>query len=779
MLKSARAIGVGLRGGRRPGQAALAVVLGLLAGLLCGWNLTVCLVLAAAICLNVPTRLFAAATLAGGAMAALAADAIRSLGVALLEEAGLRRAVAALGDGPVTAMLGWDSYAVAGGAGLALGIGLPAAGLVAVIAAYRNRNSGHSLERWLRPYGVPAALGVAAAAVAAPWWFGPRWASDALLRQLTEYNSAEVSAADVRLSLWTGHFVLRDFRVADPDHLERDRLRIGRVAGQLSPGELIRGRLRVDKVSLEHVRADVARGQLAQAAEGPLVIDEMPPEMAPIDEPAPRGERQIEIDSYLHDWPVVRHDLAWLEWLATGVERLADTESDGAPDGGGRPAARSELGRRRPRVMIRRLSASDLAAGWGLGRKSLIELSDLTSDPRASKEPTQLRLVAPRLAAELSVQFDLQSGRRRHSIKCSAYDVNFAALMGASQPGRVALAAKGAGNLTGEGWLDRRRLELPLQIEMQPHELPIDGPGRFAGVEHELWRKSLSRLDRLQIDALLGGPWATPTLTVDADRLVEQLKHQLRASGAQDLVLAIDKQLAQPAENANAVMQASASERELGSPGVCQASDDAPLPGASQNGGPAEAGDLRPNVTALGSAEYPNTSAPDGRPAEGWAQQPPEPASPSPLHPGAGLQVAGRYSGQVRRPVLPGPVNLFVGLDPIDAVPEPAFDTAPPDAAEPPPAAGPNWPGDAPGESTDADDGPRTVVRQSFLARWSDALRDRFNRSSRVPEPEPIDDLTPPIAPPAFDAPPLGGPFEEPVMPATAGSRPWYKRLWR
>ncbi|HJT35000.1 MAG TPA: hypothetical protein VJ783_23430 [Pirellulales bacterium] len=779
MLKSTRAIIAGLRGGRRPRDAALAVVLGLLSGMLCGWNLSVGLVLIAAIFLNIPTRLFVVAGLVGGAGAWLAADFIRSLGVTLLDRTGLNHAIAALGDGPVVAMLGWDCYALIGGAALALAVSVPAACLAATIAARRNRQSGTAVSPLLRPYGVPVGLVVALGCGAAPWCFGPRMISDELFRQFTEYNTAEVSAAEVRLSLWTGRFTVRDLRIADPANLDRDRLRIGRLIGQLSPGELIRGRLHIDKVSLEHLRADVARRELARSSdEPPLEI-----EADSLDEPAPPDERQTDIASYLHDWPVVRHDLTWLQWLASAVERLADTEGDGIQSNSSRPTGRSDLGTRRPRVSIEQLSASDLASNWRLGRKALIELSDLSSDPRTSRQPPRLRLVAPRLAGELSLEFQLRSPQRRHAIKCSAYDLDLAQQFDATRAGRAPNVKHATTNLTGEGWMDRRRLELPLQIETQPHDLPIDGPGQFAGIDNSLWRQSLSRLDRLRIEAVLGGSWAAPTLTIDSDRLLAQLKDQLRASGAHDLVRAIDEQLDRP-DDTGGVMQASASECELASPGVCQVSDDEAQPRAVAE---SESPDYRASQTSDTAfpPAYPDTSVPGGQPDEDFAQRQPETGLPQapPGYPVTNAQPSGRYGHQERAITLPGPVNLFVGLDPIEVTSDRPTELAPANVGPIPPAAQPSWSGDTRDDellSTAGDaESPRTTVRHSFLARWSNVLRDRFSRSSRVPEPEPIDDLTPPIAPPPFDDPPLGGPLDETSTPTTAAGRPWYQRLWR
>jgi hypothetical protein len=725
----------GFYGGHQPRDAALAVVLGLVGGYLTGWNLSVSVVLVAAVFLNVHTRLLAATWAAAAALAALTSGATNFVGVAILDWAGLGRAVAALGDGPLAALLGWDQYELVGGACLAAVVSLPAARFAAravrsLGAVERPKGAGgsdlapeaaaapgllargaiwflfgwsareramrcESVGGWLRPLGLPAALAVITVAALAPWYVGPKLAARELLRQISKYNDAEVAAGEVHLSLWTGRFSVRDLQVADPRHLHRDRLRVGALSGQLSAGALLRGRLEIERLMLDRVRVDVARHRLARSSASRPHASGLP---SPTDASL-SATSSIEIDRYVRAWPSIRHDLVWLERLVVAVESLSTVGShhDLAGDGSHRPL-RSDFGQPRPRVAIARLRARDLPAGLQLGRKAIVELTDLSSRPDLAEEPTRLKVVIPRLAALLLAQFELAEDNHRHTLKFTADDLDLAELLDARQD-EQSIAATGRVNLAGKGWMNSRQLELPLQIEFDTLEIELAGHERLARIDAAIWSQGLRRLGAVETEAVLSGPWASATLTVDPRHVVEQFKHQLRAAGQHQLVQAIDEQLASSIdeqladspipETATSVMQAAALESEPpGTAGVSELSDDDPsgepiagdrmasesLGNQTADGNGTGAGPARDAIAAqpddatsavATDDAYPTTSVPYDDSVAPYDAPPPAPPAP----------VADYSRGSRRTAQLPGPMGLAVGHDPIGS------SASPPDAA--------------------------------------------------------------------------------------------------
>ena len=142
---------------------------------------------------------------------------------------------------------------------------------------------------------------------------------------------------------------------------------------------------------------------------------------------------------------------------------------------------RSDLSRPRPRIAIARLRASDLPAGLQLGRKATLELTNLTSRPDLAKRPTRLKVLIPRLAAQLTARFYLNNDAHRHSLKFTAEDLDLAELLDARHDVQT-VAAAGRVSLSGEGWMDSRHLELPLRIEIASLDGDVRNHERLAGV---------------------------------------------------------------------------------------------------------------------------------------------------------------------------------------------------------------------------------------------------------------------------------------------------------
>src|SRR6185437_13565281 len=87
-----------LRGGSRPLNLALALVLGLAIGLTVGWNFTVFALLLLAALANVNSKLLAISTTAGALLAWLAGPVLAGIGGFIFDETPLGNWIGMLGD---------------------------------------------------------------------------------------------------------------------------------------------------------------------------------------------------------------------------------------------------------------------------------------------------------------------------------------------------------------------------------------------------------------------------------------------------------------------------------------------------------------------------------------------------------------------------------------------------------------------------------------------------------------------------------------------------------
>jgi uncharacterized protein (TIGR03546 family) len=766
MAFSTRKIAEGMYGGHQPRDVAAAVALGILAGAVTGGNLTWAAMLLAAILFNVHTRLFLAAWLASVLLAWLCRGSLETLGRFLLEGTPLDHVLEQLGDGTLIALLGWNEYDLVGG--LASGA---IAAVVCSAAAYtltrrlsrrwsyisqatasepslplvRHRRGERPLlvvwygpssreqslrrsmvPRRLRRYGVPTAIAASLGLVIGSWSLA-RWSIDHDLRHaLSRYNGAEVSWSSTQLSLLSGEFVIRDIEVADPAHLDRNRLRIGVAKGMLSPGLLLQGKLDIEKLALAHIRTDIARQQPAQRFPGSDSVAS--DERTSYDTALPNDA--VEISSSLREWPTASRQLAILQRLIVAVEHLSRAEKTDALCGYDR-RHRSDLGRPQPCVLVRELRVSDLPSELNLGRKALLQVTHLTSNAALATKPTEVKITVPKFGAELQLAFAVSEGQTS-TLCISACDIDLSQVVDLRHL-NVLSKVSGVARLLGEGTFDRHRLDLPLRVEVDSLQAEISDGEPLAGVDREIWIRGLKQLTKFNMVLACVGPWSSPCVVAESGSIIEQVERQLRAVGQHELADAMELQFARYEEQRTRplVVQVSAlgTQPPDSPPGMCEFSvaDDAePLPGdegACQDQTP----DVAVENASAAPIQYPTTSMPYDD-SEYDSSPPSQPVAPA---------VAPR-----RR--LPGPVNMVVGRDPYAA-----------------------------SRATAADVGAvtfETDPRPSFWSRWTNGLRQKLGQT--FSSSEPAIDQSPP---PEFDQPP---PSEERSIPAAA-SEAWYNRRWR
>ena len=539
-----------LRGSQHPTALWLAVVGGTLLGFTTGFNLTFLVLLLAALLLNLRSQPLAICWAIFATVAWWCRPAIEAVGRLTLDETPLGSLIARLGDGPVVALLAWDQYAVVGGLLVALAVCLPLGKIISLwnqhqrTRAATSQSSATATANWnpLRPGAlwVGGLLLLASGPLAAT--FGPAYLEHHLLAELSRANRAEVTAGDLSLGWFDGQLTMNDVRFGDPQNLATDRLQVAQLTAQIDVGALLRGYLEVEALHLHEVRP----GHVAYASyEEPLTHYD-----STSNSNSPRTNRNgsvptLRLEDYLAHWPRRTTTLNTLGQLVQQLERLACHESTNEPSARTTSdTTRSTLGRQRPHWHIKSLKADQLARSWGLGRRALLEVSNLSSDPQTSVRATTLKLVAPELGTEIDATLTLRGVRPRHEVNFRSFDLPLAQLLDSSHSHCVVATRGGQLSLRGEGWVDRQQLNVAVQFEATELDAHCTGTEPLAGLRPDTWNEGLRRLNSLRADALLCGTWQEPRLAISEPQLVGQFKHQLRAARQHNLVRAIEAELA-------------------------------------------------------------------------------------------------------------------------------------------------------------------------------------------------------------------------------------------
>lgn len=598
-----------VRGGIHPREAGLAVLLGVLAGFVAGWNLTLAVLLLLVLVLRVPIKVFVQTFGLAILLAWAMTPASYHLGRFVLEHSAVGRWLAPQADRLWIVLFDWDRYTLIGGLVWGLVLGAPAAWLVAHLTGRLQQwhralvaaasTSSHAMRpalrlaywaifgglpqaappsqpaRFLRPGGLAA---IALLLFPCGLWcyaYGPTWTAQRFLDLLSLANQAEVTADHIELSFRDGLLSVRNLQVPDAACLDRDRVRIGTLTAQIKPARLLRGELHVQRLLVEDVRCDVPRDLPARPYRLHLPRLELgdgfaPPEAAP--QPRP-GIEEIPLQEWFAHWERYRRHLEQArdvlerldEWCGrTAVDRQAPAASARAAAPAADSAlrtARCDFGHRRPRVVVEAVCVRRLDPSWGLGAEATLELTDLTSNPQRLGRPTHVRFAAPEHHVRVELQLNYHEPQEPHFLAFDAPRIPLAALCASANEAMLAQrlpalrGASGRVHLQGRGHLDSRHVDVALRLEVRDLQLRGPATGEMAGLAPELWNAALARLDAWEVPARLHGSWTSPHVQWETQQVVASLRDRLWQAGYNELAMQVQQQFADAQHRAQQMAQ--------------------------------------------------------------------------------------------------------------------------------------------------------------------------------------------------------------------------------
>lgn len=583
-----------LSGGTHPRAISLAVFLGLLAGFVQGWNLSLVALLALALLFDIRTRVALVGWGVGLALSWLLAPVTFLLGRLVLDLTPAGVWLGGLGDGRWAALFGWDRYTVVGGLLIGLAVAWPASGLLTrgvrrtrsllkqarqvrnrlvphdqpdVIAFPRSRislrarivdgvrgatrraNEPGEGERLFRRGGLVAATALVLVTVAAVIWQAPQIARGRLYLAVQRANQARLEAGRFDLALWDGSLEIQDLRLADPNCLTHDRLRIGFLSAKLDPAALLAGRLAVRHVDVSGVRTHVERGQAASPVDGAPACEAIPDVLANAAIlPAPQAAG-VAVHEHLAAWPELRQAIGVFGQLLSHIEQMRQECQPPTPslslaaiaatDLATLRAARSPLGRPAPAISIETLRIDDLNPDWQLGDRASLTASRLASGADAWKG-MRIEIDAPERRVHLAAESATHRGRRGWNVHLEAQQVPLAELAAYTRTRQPLAIDAGELTITGAGWADEQGFELPLSITAQEIACRSIARRDVLGIRSDLWAEGLGRLHVFTAEAVCRGSWIEPRLEVDGVDLAERFRHQLRAAGEHEMLAALD-----------------------------------------------------------------------------------------------------------------------------------------------------------------------------------------------------------------------------------------------
>jgi hypothetical protein len=537
-------------GGRQARHVAPAILLGLTAGAVCGWNLTFALLVTLALWLNTPLVLLATAAVAGLALSLFSEAVATTIGRALLDKCDLGSALYAFAPGPTAALFGLDDYRLVGNLGLGLLLGVPAAHALSRLMCRTPVGDDEAetvaADPLLRPLGFVVATCTVGLTTALVFTIGPQLIGVAALERLTAAVGAPVSVDRFDYDLWRGELEITNLRITDVRD-GRTVFTARRIEGRVEPGLFLRGRLHAEEFAVGGVSfelATAARSEKATAlyARRPSILKddaESPP--VPADPAA-----DVEVQTMLRHVSKTNERLAGLAAAIAQVEWVADLEAPHTAGGKRldmlvrRKAAPRDgaSGRATPLVKLKQVRIDGLTEFTELGPNTQITVANLTSRPSTAARHAQLTL-ADEGTFRLQTTFHLADPERQHAVTFELSDLAAGELVNAAAIPAIDLRDSRVEMIRGNGTATRDRFDIRLLV-MARGVKASTSTGKVAGIDADLLSESLARLPAVQLAMKADGRWSQPRLSFSPPAAVRDLKTLLRVNGGGELATAID-----------------------------------------------------------------------------------------------------------------------------------------------------------------------------------------------------------------------------------------------
>ncbi|MEN8255934.1 MAG: hypothetical protein ABFR33_10760, partial [Verrucomicrobiota bacterium] len=588
-FKVVRKIGKILRGGAGRKE----ILLGMLCGVLIGFNPGVNMMLALAILITLLLNANVAFVLLGAALGKVLCLALAPVtfhtGYFIIHSIGMEGLFRSLCNAPVTALMDLNVYAMVGSlpyalvvgivAGLALGsavVGIRKKMLAADQHEIIGKAFGNKFARLLlrlafgksklslddevpkqsplfRKSGLILTGVVVLIALVLEFFLLDMTVKKGLQSAISTATGAEVNIDRAHLSLLGGELELENLQVTDPDKPTHNLMQLETLAVDTSIQDLLRKSYVVERMVGDTLKRDVLRdkpGEVYAKAEEEKAEEEAEAEkdgkalgdyLAKAKELEKYGKKARE---YLKN----RKDNA--EAIANGEKPVASKEAAVADAKNlGYLKAAADLVADRPTWTVRKLEIHNVQLG-GDYPPYLFSGAQLSSHPELNGKPTILSMKpadSTEATGKLVLRFD--SPDAQHALSMNLEDIALGDKIETSDSFPVNIN-DGKADLKADGKFAIDVLQIPFTVNVHNLKADVEEGQTVMGMDSETATEVFSSIEQLEIEGLLTGSLDSPRVKIDYDKLTANIKQALLAAGKKELANRANAELDKAKEQA-------------------------------------------------------------------------------------------------------------------------------------------------------------------------------------------------------------------------------------
>lgn len=566
-----RKLGKLLRGGAGMPQILLGCVLGMIVGLVPGFNMTVVFAVLLLIVLNANLGLAIPAFLIGKVLCISLAPLTFRVGYIIIHNLGLHGLFRAASETPVVALMDLHYYCVAGGLPIAIFLGvamgwasarlirkarsaLAAAGqssskvqwitgnilvriILRLVFGKQKKTMAEMLEDRqpiLCKGRVILCLILVGLVVGFEMLFLDSLAKRGLKSGLEMAIGAEVNIEKVDLSLFGGRFRMEGVQLTDPAKETHNSLQFVTLTSDISTTSLLARRFVIDELVIAGAKTDAKRDRPGYVLRKPE-----PPEPEITDDTVSKyfenGEKILryleKLRKYLEEREKAqdRKEAEAVEADKEKLRRLARAH------GYFKLSAKSVLAKH-PAVVIRKITIKDIEIR---GKAYTLEATELSDSPELNPHPMTLR-VSNSEGFEAGVACHFHEVSRQHEVQVIAPNIPLGEENRLSKKVPVHIA-KGKVDARLKGYFNTREMDLPVHLRVSGLESSADR--KFLGLDPQTSQRIAKHLTRVDLTLGLRGPIGAPRVYIDDRQLLGSLQAAMKDAAQAELAGLLDNQM--------------------------------------------------------------------------------------------------------------------------------------------------------------------------------------------------------------------------------------------
>ena len=563
------------RGDVSPILILLSTLLGFWFGLTPGWYGVHVILLVLALVLNVHFGIFMMCAAVGRALAFAIAPVLYHFGQMMQDSAA--PLFAAMGRVPVLGLTDFSRCAVAGGmvAGPVLGFlgGLAFARAVGLFrktwlelnqkseafAAWQNKSWVRWLDwlligkrtkdveaslkrraRLVRPVGIIVAVVVLGGAGAGLYAVQGDVMRDAVQHQLARANGAEVNIARFDLAPFSGMLTIGGLQVTDQRDPSRNRFAADELSAGVSIYDLLCGQLVIDSVKVANLQLDSSREQAGEVLV-PVAAEAAEKEQKPFDPAAfgitPSGVARLQ-DYYKQGREIEQKLKQAAEWLPSKEATVEDIPAD-EPQGYLEFLTARTSRPPRPRVIIRKAEADDVALQYEEFGRSNIVCENLSDAPAAAGLPVVVSIQSKERPTQLRIAYDFSDDQRGAEITGRVEGMELAQLQNSLSDKNPVRFQGGTATAEINGRATREDIDLAIAVQTNGMQATTSGEG-FFGLDPRVTDAAMKTLENVKTQLRLVGPTGAARLAFDVEGISAEMKDALVEAGQAELAGRLD-----------------------------------------------------------------------------------------------------------------------------------------------------------------------------------------------------------------------------------------------